>query len=199
MMKPFPEQPTDQVLAELVAEVCESLSILGRSLGDDGLPETQASTLSTMQPSIAAALVGAYCEGEGVYLPGAGPGIPPQWRTLRFHELSRIKPGEGVSYRFTEYLPDLARLGPVADAQAYGGVAGTTFAALVEGLKKSLGKPKKKQKQNVEFEWGEPGAPSWGGVRLQLGGAKEIKIGGGDSAPWGPSFFSIELMGARRP
>ena len=196
-MKTFPEQPSDEVLAELVSEFCASLSIFGRSLGDGGAAEKLESTVPSMQPSIPAALVGAYLGGEGIYIPGAAPGIPDAWRTLRTHELERGTPGGGVHYRFTEYLPDANRLDAAPDS-SHAGVAASVFASLVDGLKKTLGKPKVKRKEKADFEWGERGSPAWGGVYLTTGRSKEIKIGGGDSAPWAVAFFEIQLFGAPR-
>jgi hypothetical protein len=39
----------------------------------------------------------------------------------------------------------------------------------------------------------------WGGVRVSLGRSSEIKLGGGDSAPWGNVRLEVQLMGAARP
>lgn len=47
-MRPFPEQPSDEVIAELVSEIGFSLSIFERSLGDGGAAEELASTVPSM-------------------------------------------------------------------------------------------------------------------------------------------------------
>lgn len=151
----------------------------------------------TMKPNIVNALVGAYLGGEP-YMPGAQEGIPADWRTLREHSFVRSASGTNVTYELTEYLPVVERLSPGSDVTLYKGVAAPTFAALVDGLKKSLGKPQSKQKQKLEYEWGERYSPTHGGLRVQLGGSKHIDIGGGDSAPWAIAQLTINLWGAPR-
>ena len=165
----------------------------GRRLGDGGAEEALAFTPAALSLSIDAYLVDAYCRGDSIYMPDAKPGVPEQWRSLRKHELRR---SSGVFYEFTEYLPDVKRLG---SRKSIEGITDSIFASLVAGLKTTLGRPSKRQKQRVEFTWGGLlGTPTWGGVRIQSGATKEIPLGGGDSAPWGTASFSIQLMGAPR-
>lgn len=196
-MQTIPEQPTDAVLSDLVAELCTKITIFGRSLGAAGTEERFESTHPAMQPDIPNALVGAYLGGEP-YMPGAQHGIPAEWRTLRHHTFERVATGATIQYVLTEYLPIVERLSPGADAAAYQGIAASTFAALVDGLKKSLGKPRSKAKQKVEYEWGVPYSPTHGGLRVQLGGSKQLDLGGGDAAPWAIAHLTILLYGAPR-
>jgi hypothetical protein len=203
MTQSFPDFPSDEVLAALVDEVATNQTLFGRVTGD-GESEVLRPEHAVMKPYVVEALVDRYLAGDGIYMPGAEPGVPEGWRTLRRHELHRARANAGLHYEFIEYLPDLQRLGVHADASHYVGVAEPTFQKLIKALTGSLGKPKRKQKQKVEFEWGGPNAqpvvgdPTWGGVFVQLGSQKEIKLGGGDSAPWGTAYFTLEVMGVPR-
>ncbi len=209
-MTGFPANPTDEVLTALVNEFVTSLSLFGRrhahfSRPDPSVVESLSSSAHPeMDPDIGEYLIGAYCGNRG-YMPGAEPErIPEGWRTLRTHKLSRNEFG-GVYYRFLEYLPVVARLDPAADPTKFEGATSAVHKQLVAGLTKLLGKPYLKQKQKVEFEWGltnptdRGNADSdWGGVRIQTGAQKELKLEGGSSVPWGTAFFEIHLLGKPR-
>lgn len=203
MLKPFPDFPSDEVIAALVDEVATHQTLFGRATGS-GEPELLRPEHAVMKPYIIEALVAAYLSGDGIYMPGAKPGVPEAWRTLRRHELHRATPDAGLHYEFTEYLPDLKGLEVDDDASQYLGVAEPTFQRLIKKLTDSLGKPKRKQKQSVEFEWGGSGArpvagdPTWGGLLVKFGSQKKIALGGGDSAPWGVAYFIIDVMGVPR-
>ena len=196
-MRPVPTEVTDTLLDELATELSTTLTLFGRALGDGGPAESHESTPSAN--TIAGTLVDGYLSG-GVYAPGAKAGIPPSWRTFRAHEFRRGSAGGGLFFGFTEYVPDVKRLKSKARPADFESRAELVFASLSGGLKTLLGKPASKGKQKVEFHWGgSPAMEGWGGVRVSLGRSSEIKLGGGDSAPWGNVRLEVQLMGAARP
>lgn len=197
-MQTLTAHPTEAQVREILEELTRTTGLLGRRLGDGGAPETLAP-----QPNgndIAHSLVNAYLAGTGVYVEGAAPGLPPDLSALRSHQFNRSE--KAFVYQCEEKLPTLARFagfGPIADAAPYGGILTPIFTWLGDALKSSLGKPKTKRKQRVEFEWGgHPSEPSWGGVYVTLSQGREIAVGGGDSAPWSPVTLEVQVMGAPR-
>jgi hypothetical protein len=212
MTKPFPDFPSDEVLAALVEEVTTTPTLFGRATGS-GDHELLRPEHAIMRPTIDVALMDGF--GPCIYMPGAEPGVPEGWRTLREHELHRASANAGLHYKFKEYLPDVQRIAADVkwlgadvrfdeDASKYAGVAEATYQTLIKALTTRLGKPKRRQKQKVEWEWGGPNAqpvfgdPTYGLLRLQFGTQKEIGYPGGPTAPWGLAYFVVEVGGVPR-
>jgi hypothetical protein len=193
----FPAIPTDDVLAELIRELSQTLTLFGRSTADAPGPEAQL--LEPAHPalgSVAEMLVNAHLNFQP-YMPGAEPEVvPTEWRSLRSHKLQREGGSNSLFYEAVEYLPDVAKFeaSSSANEEDYRSELEGTFSKLADGLKHTLGKPRTKQKRRVEFEW--TGANGSGRIEVALHASSGIEYGGDEPAPWDSRRLTISMSGS---